>query len=171
MTICSSQSRVRSAWGGVLAALLLAVALPLAASNAAQAQRRGQPQMQGGPAQPGPHGGTASQASLRSEFRTALEPHGRWQQHKRFGDVWIPGNRPAQWRPYTAGRWVYTNDWGWYWVSDDAEARWGWITYHYGRWAREHAAPGALAAKLPTVPKTAPAHTEVAHSIACVPST
>jgi hypothetical protein len=135
MTICSSQSRVRSAWGGVLAALLLAVTLPLAASNAAQAQRRAQPQMQGGPAQPGPHGGTASQASLRSEFRTALEPHGRWQQHKRFGDVWIPGNRPAQWRPYTAGRWVYTNDWGWYWVSDDAEARWGWITYHYGRWA------------------------------------
>jgi Family of unknown function (DUF6600) len=32
------------------------------------------------------------------------------------------------------GRWLYTNDWGWYWISDDSEAQWGWATYHYGRW-------------------------------------
>jgi hypothetical protein len=72
---------------------------------------------------------------VRSEFRTALEPHGRWQHHARFGDVWTPANRARDWRPYTAGRWVYTNDWGWYWESDDTEARWGLVTYHYGRWA------------------------------------
>ncbi|HKB48927.1 MAG TPA: DUF6600 domain-containing protein, partial [Ktedonobacterales bacterium] len=79
--------------------------------------------------------GAQSQVSLRSEFRTALEPHGRWQHHARFGDVWTPANRARDWRPYTAGRWAYTNDWGWYWESDDTEARWGLVTYHYGRWA------------------------------------
>jgi hypothetical protein len=34
-------------------------------------------------------------------------------------------------------RWVYTDEWGWYWVSDDVEANWGWVVYHYGRWAFE----------------------------------
>ena len=33
------------------------------------------------------------------------------------------------------GHWVYTDEWGWYWVSDDDEDDWGWVTYHYGRWA------------------------------------
>jgi hypothetical protein len=32
------------------------------------------------------------------------------------------------------GHWVYTDDWGWYWVSDESEADWGWAVYHYGRW-------------------------------------
>jgi hypothetical protein len=83
------------------------------------------------------HRGAQSQASVRADFRTALEPHGRWQHHARFGDVWVPANRSRDWRPYTAGRWVYTNDWGWYWESDDSEAHWGWIAYHYGRWASD----------------------------------
>ena len=41
------------------------------------------------------------------------------------------------WRPYTYGRWVYTEEWGWYWVSDEEEADWGWVTFHYGRWAHD----------------------------------
>ena len=48
------------------------------------------------------------------------------------------GCRPAcraDWRPYEYGHWVYTDEWGWYWVSDDEEDDWGWVTYHYGRWA------------------------------------
>jgi uncharacterized protein DUF6600 len=141
MTICSCAARVFGARCATVAALVLTIALPLAASSPVHAQRHAAPQMQRSPAtapqirategQRGP----ASSASLRSEFRTALEPHGRWQQHKRWGDVWIPANRPRDWRPYTVGRWVYTNDWGWYWASDDAEASWGWVAYHYGRWA------------------------------------
>jgi hypothetical protein len=75
-----------------------------------------------------------SQVSVSVEFRTALEPYGRWERHSRWGDVWIPGERPRAWRPYTEGRWVYTEEWGWYWVEDRAEADWGWATYHYGRW-------------------------------------
>ncbi len=34
------------------------------------------------------------------------------------------------WRPYTDGRWVWT-DYGWTWVSS---FEWGWIPFHYGRW-------------------------------------
>ena len=72
--------------------------------------------------------------SLGADFRVALEPYGSWRHHRRFGDVWIPGSRPADWQPYTAGHWVYTDDYGWYWVVNDQEADWGWITCHYGRW-------------------------------------
>jgi hypothetical protein len=75
-----------------------------------------------------------AQASISVQFRTALQDHGRWQRHSRWGEVWIPANAGRDWRPYTRGRWVYTDDWGWYWVEDDAEASWGWVTNHYGRW-------------------------------------
>jgi hypothetical protein len=95
-----------------------------------QAQAPAQMQPQRGPGQPQ----AAVQGSVSAQFRTALEPHGRWQQHQRFGQVWIPANRPRDWRPYTVGRWVYSDDWGWYWAEDREEADWGWATYHYGRW-------------------------------------
>jgi hypothetical protein len=76
-------------------------------------------------------------ASVGADFRVALEPYGAWHHNRRFGDVWVPANRPRDWRPYTVGHWVYTDDYGWYWVTDDQEADWGWITYHYGRWYRD----------------------------------
>ena len=59
-----------------------------------------------------------AEASVLTEARIALEPHGRWQQHSRWGEVWIPANRSRDWRPYTVGRWVHTEEWGWYWVED-----------------------------------------------------
>jgi hypothetical protein len=34
------------------------------------------------------------------------------------------------WRPYTAGRWIYTPS-GMTWVSSEP---WGWVPYHYGSW-------------------------------------
>ena len=46
----------------------------------------------------------------------ALEPHGQWFSHSRWGEVWVP-NVTADWQPYTNGRWVYTEEWGWYWAS------------------------------------------------------
>ena len=76
----------------------------------------------------------AQEHSIRADFRTALEPFGAWRHHARFGDVWVPGHRSRAWRPYTAGHWVYTDDYGWYWVEDTQEADWGWIAYHYGHW-------------------------------------
>jgi hypothetical protein len=72
--------------------------------------------------------------SVSVEFRTALEPYGRWQHHARWGDVWIPDNRPRDWRPYTVGHWAYTEEWGWYWVADQEEDAWGWVVFHYGHW-------------------------------------
>jgi len=78
-----------------------------------------------------------AQAQVSAEFQSALEPYGSWQLHPRFGEVWAPYDLPPGWRPYTYGRWVYTEEWGWYWVSDEEEADWGWVTFHYGRWARD----------------------------------
>jgi hypothetical protein len=80
---------------------------------------------------------TPAYAQLSDEFQQALAPYGEWRQHPRWGDVWVPDQRPRGWRPYSVGHWVYTDDWGWYWISDDDEADWGWVTYHYGRWILE----------------------------------
>ncbi|MEX0590009.1 MAG: DUF6600 domain-containing protein, partial [Xanthobacteraceae bacterium] len=76
----------------------------------------------------------AQGVSLSVQFRNALEPHGRWTKHQRWGEVWIPAQRDRDWRPYTAGRWVFTDEWGWFWVSDED---FGWVTYHYGRWVMD----------------------------------
>ena len=71
---------------------------------------------------------------IRADFRTALEPYGRFERHPRFGEVWRPARLAKDWRPYTVGRWVYTDDWGWYWNAAETEDNWGWVAYHYGRW-------------------------------------
>jgi hypothetical protein len=77
---------------------------------------------------------SAAHAQVSDDFQDALAPYGEWRDHPRWGHVWVPLDRPDGWRPYTYGHWVYTDDWGWYWVSDNDEADWGWVTYHYGRW-------------------------------------
>lgn len=61
---------------------------------------------------------TPAHAQVSAEFQSALEPYGSWQPHPRFGEVWVPYDLPQDWRPYTYGRWVYTEEWGWYWVSE-----------------------------------------------------
>lgn len=63
-------------------------------------------------------------------FRDSLAPHGDWFRHDRFGNVWAPRRVEHGWRPYTHGRWTYT-DYDWTWASDE---EWGWATDHYGRW-------------------------------------
>ena len=64
-------------------------------------------------------------------FYDRLAPYGDWQQHARWGWVWCPRDVAVGWRPYTLGHWVYTDDYGWLWESDED---WGWACYHYGRW-------------------------------------
>ena len=64
-------------------------------------------------------------------FYQELSPYGTWVWLEDYGRVWYPHGVSPGWRPYTAGRWVYT-DVGWTWVSDWA---WGWAPFHYGRWA------------------------------------
>jgi len=66
-------------------------------------------------------------------FYTRLEPYGSWFESSDYGYVWQPREAgSSEWRPYRDGHWVYT-DVGWTWVSDE---RFGWATYHYGRWTR-----------------------------------
>ena len=73
-------------------------------------------------------------AASYSTFYTSLEPYGVWRETSNYGYVFQPheAERSRSWRPYTNGRWVYT-DVGWTWVSDEP---FGWVAYHYGRWTR-----------------------------------
>lgn len=63
-------------------------------------------------------------------FYGELSPWGRWFYYSPYGWVWTPTVVSPSWRPYTVGRWVWT-DAGWAWQSDEP---FGWITMHYGRW-------------------------------------
>jgi hypothetical protein len=63
-------------------------------------------------------------------FYDSLRPYGEWIQLESNLTVWRPQNIYPNWRPYSVGRW-YWSDQGWYWDSDEP---FGWATYHYGRW-------------------------------------
>ncbi len=64
-------------------------------------------------------------------FYDNLESSGIWQEVGDYGYCWRPNNVDQNWRPYSDGRWLYT-DAGWTWDSDEP---YGWAVYHYGRWA------------------------------------
>ncbi|MER9298586.1 hypothetical protein NKI38_19110 [Mesorhizobium sp. M0621] len=65
-----------------------------------------------------------------STFYEDLSSHGDWVSYH-GATVFVPVDVPDDWRPYTLGHWVYTEQYGWLWVSDEP---FGWATYHYGRW-------------------------------------
>ena len=65
-----------------------------------------------------------------NDFYEYLSPYGVWVHFSPYGYVWLPRNVRHSWRPYTYGRWVWTN-YGWTWVSYH---EWGWVPFHYGRW-------------------------------------
>lgn len=70
-----------------------------------------------------------------STFYNKLEPYGDWIETGDYGYVFHPRQaESSRWRPYTDGRWVYTEA-GWTWISEEP---FGWATYHYGRWTRLH---------------------------------
>lgn len=85
-------------------------------------------------------------ASAIRLFHDVLGPFGSWTDDARLGLVWIPSPSAvgASFVPYgTHGRWTYREvavstrqgdvpfrDY--VWVSD---LPWGWVTFHYGRWA------------------------------------
>lgn len=63
-------------------------------------------------------------------FYDELSPHGEWIAIGGGVYGWRPAGVYTDWRPYTVGRWCWTN-YGWYWLSDEP---WGWAVFHYGRW-------------------------------------
>ena len=64
-------------------------------------------------------------------FFTALDPYGAWVPSATYNYIWIPSQVAPDWSPYTNGHWIYTDRYGWYFVSDEPFAG---IVYHYGRW-------------------------------------
>lgn len=75
----------------------------------------------------------AEGGSQTGYFYTALESMGDWLQVEPYGYAWQPREAgDPDWRPYTDGTWVYTDS-GWTWKSNE---RFGWATYHFGRWTR-----------------------------------
>lgn len=96
---------------------------PAATPKAATAARR----------EPTPAPAADEAPSETAFFRAALDEGGSWSKHPRYRDVFVPDGG-SDWRPYTAGRWIYDAALGWAWISDEAH---GWATYHYGRWGFE----------------------------------
>src|ERR1043166_2205540 len=84
-------------------------------------------------AMPGVHWAAASAATNVSidVFFTSLEPYGAWVPSTNYNYIWVPTQVSADWSPYSNGHWVYTDEYGWYFVSDHLFAP---IVYHYGRW-------------------------------------
>jgi len=68
------------------------------------------------------------------QFYDELAPFGEWVSHPSHGYVWLPRTVAPDWRPYTVGNWVSTEEYGWYWDSPEPFA---WAVYHYGRWGFE----------------------------------
>ncbi|MEJ2672614.1 MAG: hypothetical protein P8168_10540, partial [Deltaproteobacteria bacterium] len=63
-------------------------------------------------------------------FYDELSQYGQWAEYENYGPVWRPSQVPENWRPYTNGRWVPTNN-GYVFETQEP---WGWATYHYGNW-------------------------------------
>ncbi len=63
-------------------------------------------------------------------FYSSLSPYGEWVEIDYDVYAWRPVGVRHHWRPYSDGRWVWTNH-GWYW---DSYEPFGWATFHYGRW-------------------------------------
>ncbi len=65
-------------------------------------------------------------------FYSKLQDDGAWIESDDYGYIWRPrvAEDNRRWKPYTDGHWVQT-DRGWTWESNE---RFGWATYHYGRW-------------------------------------
>ena len=68
---------------------------------------------------------------VQTEVRNVLSQYGRFVQHARYGEVWVPTVTPQDWHPYPPCNWVKTQQYGWYY---DDKTPWGQIVHHYGRW-------------------------------------
>lgn len=79
----------------------------------------------------GTHRAQAASTVSLDFFYQNLDPYGDWREVGDYGYCWQPRNVGAGWRPYSDGRWLYT-DAGWTWYSDEP---YSWAVYHYGRWA------------------------------------
>ena len=75
-----------------------------------------------------------SVAQVQDEVRNVLTQYGRFVQHAKYGEVWVPTVTPQGWHPYPPCNWVNTKKYGWYY---DDKTAWGQIVHHYGRWVSD----------------------------------
>jgi hypothetical protein len=69
---------------------------------------------------------------VQDDVRNTLSQYGRFVQHQKYGEVWVPTVTPQGWHPYPPCNWVNSKQYGWYY---DDKTPWGQIVHHYGRWA------------------------------------
>jgi hypothetical protein len=78
--------------------------------------------------------GLAPAARAASEdvamFYDDLSQYGQWVDYEKYGPVWRPSQVSEDWRPYTDGRWVPTQEGNVF----ETQEPWGYATYHYGNW-------------------------------------
>jgi hypothetical protein len=121
MTIARKiMARAKSIFAIAFTIIALSFASPAAfAQNAQDTQATGatSPQQQ------------ASQ--VQDEVRNTLSQYGRFVQHQKYGEVWVPTVTPQGWHPYPPCNWVNSKQYGWYY---DDKTPWGQIVHHYGRW-------------------------------------
>lgn len=68
-------------------------------------------------------------------FLGILNPYGIWKMdpnEKKWGFSPLSSSKTPSFRPFSSGRWIYT-DYGWNWVGTDPHS---WCTGHYGYWKR-----------------------------------
>lgn len=65
------------------------------------------------------------------EYSSDLDSTGTWSYEREYGYVWSPSVAVVDWAPYTAGTWIWVRN-NYVWISYES---WGWVPYHYGRWA------------------------------------
>jgi len=73
---------------------------------------------------------------VQDEVRNVLSQYGRFVQHQKYGEVWVPTATPQGWHPYPPCNWVNSRQYGWYY---DDKTAWGAIVHHYGRWVHDPA--------------------------------
>jgi hypothetical protein len=71
-------------------------------------------------------------SQVQDDVRNTLSQYGRFVQHQKYGEVWVPTVTPQGWHPYPPCNWVNSKQYGWYY---DDKTAWGQIVHHYGRWA------------------------------------
>ena len=97
-------------------------ALLAQAPRSAQTAQDTQPTQRDDPQQP---------AQVQDDVRNTLSQYGRFVQHQKYGEVWVPTVTPQGWHPYPPCNWVNSKQYGWYY---DDKTPWGQIVHHYGRW-------------------------------------
>ncbi|MEI6209652.1 MAG: FecR family protein [Desulfuromonadales bacterium] len=74
-------------------------------------------------------------SNLPDELRSSsaeLYSNGTWVSVPEYGMVWRPTLiLTGDWAPYRNGQWIWRGS-DYVWISSES---WGWVPYHYGRWA------------------------------------